>query len=618
MGISKQITIGFVLVAMVTLLVGIVSFVGMRDVNGKMDDLSLNQLPAVTAILTLAEAQSSMLATQKDYLDTTLTDEKRTALIETMNDIAMRYDGAWSNYSLLEHTENENVLLNDLSTLWVQWTEGNQKYIELANAYGSSHSTEDYQNMYNQLYEVNEALYHQTKAVLSDLSFEVTSAAEMSQIEAAQASENMKALLLTSVVLGFLLSLGLGLFMGRRLTKPMKALSLELKSLAEKGGDLTRPIDIQQKNELGEMARAVNLFVSRMRSMLLEVTENSQYMREEAVDSTGQIGRIHMALTDISSTTQQLSASMQESASSSEQILESLGELEAVVVSLGTQSQDCHDFSIKSSEQAFKISMTAKESREVAKEMFAVNRNAVDKAIDKAKAVSQIKVLSEGIMNIASQTNLLALNAAIEAARAGEAGRGFAVVATEIKKLAEASQKSVVEIQNITSFIEETVAELSEASFKLVHFIENKVTQDYQLMEETGVSYEADSNYYKKMSEELQQMASIMAKIFGEVTLQVEAISKATNESSKGSFEIAENHIHVSEYGRAAHEQSVKIEQLAINLITKLSQFKLENSDINFVKENVSMEDNIKLEDEPVENTNVENGEIEFENKASA
>lgn len=96
-------------------------------------------------------------------------------------------------------------------------------------------------------------------------------------------------------------------------------------------------------------------------------------------------------------------------------------------------------------------------SQQDAVKIYSKTKEEVEGAIAGSRAVEQINVLSESILAITSQTNLLALNAAIEAARAGEAGRGFAVVAEEVRKLAEESNKTVVEIQEVTGIVVSSV-----------------------------------------------------------------------------------------------------------------------------------------------------------------
>jgi methyl-accepting chemotaxis protein len=91
---------------------------------------------------------------------------------------------------------------------------------------------------------------------------------------------------------------------------------------------------------------------------------------------------------------------------------------------------------------------------------------------DKSKEID--KIIST-IQNISNQTHLLSLNASIEAARAGDAGKGFAIVASEVKKLADESSKSTVDISKITDSIQLNVKETVENIAKTNVVIKNGV-----------------------------------------------------------------------------------------------------------------------------------------------
>lgn len=582
MSISKKMTISFIAISLLTLAVGLVSLLGIGILNKELERIALNRLPSVQALLTLAEAQSATDAAQKTLLQPNLTDEERLALLTVIEDAAIRYDGAWSNYSLLEHEPEETELINQLSELWAMWTEGSRIFMELESAYETEGTQEAYEAMRNQVMTDNRTVYDSSHQLLGELSQINLSAAEMDQMTAQDESSLVTQTVIAAVIISFGISLGLGLFLGGRMIKPIRHLASELGRLAESGGDLTSPIAVSAKDEIGAMAGAVNDFIEKIRAIVAETIDESQQMGTDASDSKRQMMAMHQALMEISATTQQLSAGMQQTAVSSEGISATLEDLEAVVDALGSQSESCHDFAVNSAEKASEICDKAQKAKSAALGLFESTRQTMEQAIDNTNAVSQIQLLSEGIMDISSQTNLLALNAAIEAARAGDAGRGFGVVASEIKKLADASQQRVGQIQAVTGQIEQAVGQLVKSAHQMIHFMEHQVIADYSALEQTGESYQSDAVYYKQMSEQLRQMSETMDSAFDGVRASVEEIARAAGESSEGAHLIAQKNIRITEYGSEALEQSSQIEAIASRLITKLSQFQVHPQSQNF------------------------------------
>jgi methyl-accepting chemotaxis protein len=106
-------------------------------------------------------------------------------------------------------------------------------------------------------------------------------------------------------------------------------------------------------------------------------------------------------------------------------------------------------------------------------ESASTERELATKLSDIARSAEAVKSVISVISDIADQTNLLALNAAIEAARAGEHGRGFAVVADEVRKLAERTQKSLIEINSTIMVISQSIVEASEQIDKNAESIES-------------------------------------------------------------------------------------------------------------------------------------------------
>lgn len=178
------------------------------------------------------------------------------------------------------------------------------------------------------------------------------------------------------------------------------------------------------------------------------------------------------------------------------------------------------------------------------------------------------------ITDIASQTNLLALNAAIEAARAGDAGRGFAVVAEEIRKLAEDSRKSAVEIEKIIGDVQKDTL----AAGKAIDIMESSVKEGNKSTVEAESIFQEiakSSNETFTSSKEIQEATLIQKESIGVVVKNFEQIVVVSEETAAGTQQVASSSQQMSsgmlEIAKAGDELSA----VAAELQAGIQQFKL-------------------------------------------
>lgn len=234
-------------------------------------------------------------------------------------------------------------------------------------------------------------------------------------------------------LVGVALLLLLALVLGRRVLSRLRLLVIALDDLAAGEGDLTRRIELAGRDEIVDMAAAVNRFVAKLQPIVREAGDVAQQVGREiaglaqrSVAAEAAAGRQR---DEVAASLQALAHMADEAHAESQAMQHALQRVQAI-------REAAHENG----------AIAGKVGRLIEELVVSVEVGAA--VIERlARQSEQIEVVLTVIHGIAEQTNLLALNAAIEAARAGESGRGFAVVADEVRALASKTQQSTGDIQ---------------------------------------------------------------------------------------------------------------------------------------------------------------------------
>ena len=380
--------------------------------------------------------------------------------------------------------------------------------------------------------------------VLGDALVDVSNQLSVSQISKRDDTRHAETALAICVALALLLGIIAAWIITRQIVGPLQQTLNIVQSVA--AGDLSQDHPTQRRDELGQLQQAIGRMSAGLRELIGGISDG--------------VTQIASAAEQLSAVTEQTSAGVNNQKIETDQVATAMHEMTATVQEVARNAEEASEAAVTADQQAREGDNVVAQAIEHIERLAAEVEQSTQAMVHLKQESDKIGSVLDVIKSVSQQTNLLALNAAIEAARAGEAGRGFAVVADEVRSLAQRTQKSTEEIEDLITGLQSGTQQVSNS------------------MDNSRLLTDSSVELTRRAGESLGTITRTVSTIQG----MNQQIAAAAEQQSSVAEEINRSVINVrdvSEQTAAASEQtassSIELARLGSHLQTLVTRFKV-------------------------------------------